>query len=141
MKKRFLHFVRKETLHILRDTRTLLVVIGIPIVLTLMFGFAISTDVNNVDIVISKLNENDLLDKHAVVDEDGDTMIPYGNKYHERIYFFGHDDDPVIYPYNKAIAQLVVHEVPIMNINEITYEELKTIPSNRGTGKLGSSNK
>ena len=52
MNKRFLHFVRKETLHILRDTRTLLVVIGIPIVLTLMFGFAISTDVNNVDIAI-----------------------------------------------------------------------------------------
>ena len=47
---RFAHFVKKESLHILRDTRTILVVIGIPIVLTLLFGFAISTDVNNINI-------------------------------------------------------------------------------------------
>lgn len=49
---RFLYFVKKESLHILRDTRTILVVIGIPIVLTLLFGFAISTDVNNVNVAV-----------------------------------------------------------------------------------------
>ncbi len=47
---RFAHFVKKESLHILRDVRTILVVIGIPIVLTLLFGFAISTDVNNINV-------------------------------------------------------------------------------------------
>ena len=47
---RFSHFVKKEFLHILRDTRTILVVIGIPIVLTLLFGFAISTDVNKINV-------------------------------------------------------------------------------------------
>lgn len=49
---RFLNFIKKESLHILRDTRTVLVVIGIPILLTLMFGFAISTDINNVEIAV-----------------------------------------------------------------------------------------
>lgn len=52
MNSRFLHFVKKETLHILRDTRTILVVMGIPILLTLLFGFAISTDINNVNVAI-----------------------------------------------------------------------------------------
>lgn len=49
---RFLNFIKKESLHILRDTRTVLVVIGIPILLTLLFGFAISTDINNVEIAV-----------------------------------------------------------------------------------------
>lgn len=49
--------------------------------------------------------------------------------------------EAVVYPYNKAIAQLVVHEVPKMNVKEISYEELKAIPSKRGVGRLGSSNK
>lgn len=52
MNSRFLHFVKKEALHILRDTRTILVVIGIPVLLTLLFGFAISTDINNVNVAV-----------------------------------------------------------------------------------------
>ena len=49
--------------------------------------------------------------------------------------------DAVAYPYSKAIAQLVVHEVHKMDIEEISYEELLCIPSGRGTGALGSSGK
>ena len=45
----------------------------------------------------------------------------------------------VYYPYEKAIAQLVLHEVPVMDIKEVSYDELFAIPSKRGTGKLGSS--
>lgn len=47
----------------------------------------------------------------------------------------------IIYPYEKAIAQAIVHEVPKMNVYEISYDKLLTIKSERGTGKLGSSNK
>ncbi len=45
---RFVSFVIKETWHILRDKRTMLILFGIPIVQMLLFGFAISTDVRNV---------------------------------------------------------------------------------------------
>lgn len=47
----------------------------------------------------------------------------------------------IIYPYSKAIAQLVLHEVPQLESKEISYDELKAIPSERGMGALGSSNK
>lgn len=47
----------------------------------------------------------------------------------------------ILYPYTKAIAQLVVHEVTKMNIQEVRYDVLKAIPSCRGDGKLGSSGK
>ncbi len=47
----FLSFVKKETLHILRDPRTMLIVLVVPVVLMLLFGFAISTEVNNVSVM------------------------------------------------------------------------------------------
>lgn len=50
--KRFLIFVRKEMLQILRDWRTMLIIILMPIVQIILFGFAISTEVNNVDVAI-----------------------------------------------------------------------------------------
>lgn len=46
-----------------------------------------------------------------------------------------------VYPYSKAIAQALVVPVPKVEVKEIPYEELKAIESERGLGKLGSSNK
>ena len=48
--KGFFAFVRKEFLHIFRDRRTLLVLIGLPTMLIVLFGFAISTEIRNVNI-------------------------------------------------------------------------------------------
>lgn len=47
----------------------------------------------------------------------------------------------IFYPYKKAIAQAIVINVLDTNIEEITYEELKQIPSERGMGSVGSSGK
>ncbi len=48
----FIAFIIKETRHILRDKRTMLVLFGIPVIEMLLFGFAISTDVRNVRIAV-----------------------------------------------------------------------------------------
>ncbi|MBR3028859.1 MAG: ABC transporter permease [Bacteroidales bacterium] len=50
--KQFISFVIKEARHILRDKRTMLILFGMPTVLMLLFGFAISTDVRNVRTVV-----------------------------------------------------------------------------------------
>ena len=50
--KQFISFVIKEGRHILRDKRTMLILFGMPIVLMLLFGFAITTDVKNVRTII-----------------------------------------------------------------------------------------
>lgn len=49
----FLAFVRKEALHILRDWRTLLVVVLLPIVQIILFGFAVSTEVNDLRVRVA----------------------------------------------------------------------------------------
>ena len=50
--RQFISFIIKETRHILRDRRTMLILFGMPIVMMLIFGFAISTDVKNVRTVV-----------------------------------------------------------------------------------------
>ena len=50
-------------------------------------------------------------------------------------------DEVVIYPYEKAIAQAIFVEVPKLQSEEISVEELLNIKSERGEGMLGSSKK
>ena len=105
--------------------------------------FICLNNVNLNDIVISKLDKKELFDKYGETDDfTGERFIRYGKDEFDLIF---EEDDvyykPVIYPYSKAIAQLVVHEVPVMDAREISYEELKAIPSKRGTRALGSSGK
>lgn len=47
----------------------------------------------------------------------------------------------VLYPYEKAIAQCIMVEVPKLQIEEVSVEDIKSISSERGEGKLGSSGK
>lgn len=47
----FQSLIKKEALHVVRDTRTMIITLVMPLVLLLLFGFAISTEVNNVRVV------------------------------------------------------------------------------------------
>ena len=60
-KHNFGSFVKKESLHILRDRRTMLIVMLIPVVLMILFGFAISTEVNNVNVAVVSPERSDTI--------------------------------------------------------------------------------
>lgn len=51
------------------------------------------------------------------------------------------DIEILTYPYEKAIAEAVLHRVYDVDEEEITYEELKNIKSERGTEGFGSTGK
>lgn len=50
--KSFVVFIKKEFLHILRDRRTLLILVAMPVIQIIMFGFAISTEVKDVNTAV-----------------------------------------------------------------------------------------
>jgi ABC-2 type transport system permease protein len=50
--KRFIGFVTKEFYHIFRDKRSMFILFGMPIVQIMLFGFAITNEINNVNIAV-----------------------------------------------------------------------------------------
>ena len=50
--KQFTAFVKKEFHHIFRDTRTLFILLGMPIMQIIIFGFALTNEVKNSKIAI-----------------------------------------------------------------------------------------
>ncbi|HHB79679.1 MAG TPA: ABC transporter permease [Saprospiraceae bacterium] len=60
MRKVFGAFVVKEIKHILRDVQTLIILIGMPIVLVILFGFAVKNEVNDAKIAIIDMAKDDL---------------------------------------------------------------------------------
>lgn len=53
--KSFLGFFTKETLHIFRDKRTLLILFGLPLIQLLLFGFALRNDLKDIDLAVLDL--------------------------------------------------------------------------------------
>lgn len=82
--------------------------------------FLATTNTNDKPVVISKLDLSN-------ISESAKELI-------EKAY--------IVYPYTKALFQGIVHNVHNeLTRKEISYEELQAIPSERGSGKLGSSGK
>lgn len=50
--KPFIAFVKKEFYHIFRDRRTMLILLGMPVMQIILFGFAITTEVKNVRLAV-----------------------------------------------------------------------------------------
>jgi dUTP pyrophosphatase len=76
----------------------------------------------------------------------GEIFIPINNTGNKTIVITKtpeahYGNDVIVYPYTKAIAQLLLLPVPNVNVKEISFEQLKKIPSKRGDGALGSSGK
>ncbi|HVZ98213.1 MAG TPA: ABC transporter permease, partial [Chitinophagaceae bacterium] len=57
--KQFFIFVKKEWLHIWRDRRTLLILIGMPIVQIILYGFALTNEVKNSSIAVFDQSNDD----------------------------------------------------------------------------------
>ncbi|MDR0420096.1 MAG: ABC transporter permease [Prevotellaceae bacterium] len=57
--KQFLSFVKKEFYHILRDRRTILILLVMPAIQIILFGFAISTEVKNTPIAVFDPSKDD----------------------------------------------------------------------------------
>ena len=51
-------FIKKEFLHIFRDTRTLMILVFMPLIQLLLFGFALSNEVQNVQFALLDLAKN-----------------------------------------------------------------------------------
>jgi ABC-2 type transport system permease protein len=56
--KRFLSLVQKEFCHIFRDTRTMIILLGMPVVQIILFGFALTNEVKNAQFAVLDLSKD-----------------------------------------------------------------------------------
>jgi ABC-2 type transport system permease protein len=57
---RFGAFLHKEFLHILRDRRTLIILFGIPLAQLLLFGYALTNEVKNINVAIADYSHDEM---------------------------------------------------------------------------------
>jgi ABC-2 type transport system permease protein len=65
--KQFLSFVRKEFYHVFRDSKTLLMLFGLPIVQIVLFGFALTNEIKNSKIVICDYAKDEATQNHQQI--------------------------------------------------------------------------
>ena len=85
--------------------------------------FILTYNTNDKPLIISKLDADDISDE----------IVINSKKYNK--------NDVIIYPYKKAICQLVLHILPNLEVEEISHEQLLSIKSERGENGFGSSGK
>jgi len=78
-------------------------------------------------------NDKPFIISKIAIDELGETFEVDGISYNK--------SDVILYPYTKAICQIVMQIVPDLQIKEIDYDKLKEIKSERMTDGFGSSGK
>lgn len=61
--KQFLSFIQKEFYHIFRDRRTLFILLAMPVVLLILFGYAITTEIKSAPVVILDYSRDEVTRK------------------------------------------------------------------------------
>lgn len=61
--KQFISFIRKEFYHIFRDVRTMIILLIIPIILIILFGYAISTEIKSSPIAILDYSQDNVTNR------------------------------------------------------------------------------
>jgi dUTP pyrophosphatase len=99
------------------------------------------TNTNREEICITKLSDEDTKTQYIKWCMSKES---YANEVTENLMQEVYEDMAnhlICYPYSKAIAQALIMPVPEVVVEELSYEELKEIKSERGLGALGSSGK
>lgn len=131
--KQFFSFVKKEFLHIWRDKRTMFILLGMPVVQILIFGFALTNEVKNANIAIldnskdaataslsTQLNSSRYFDieKNLVTYKQVEEEFKKG-KIKLAIVFPPHFDEDLQH-FNKAQVQLLADASDPNTANQLT---------------------
>ncbi len=131
--KQFLSFVKKEFYHILRDKRTMIILLGMPIVQIIIFGFALTNEVKNSKIVILD-NAKDNASASLIAQLDASNYFEIESELHsykeiEKSFRQGKIKMAVVIPphfeedishFNKAQVQLIADASDPNTANQLT---------------------
>lgn len=98
--KRFIGFIKKEFYHIFRDKRSLFILFGMPIAQILLFGFAVTNEINNVNVAIyDKAND---IESQKIIQN-----IAASNYFHVEKMIYDASEVETIFKQGKVKAVLI----------------------------------
>lgn len=131
--KRFIGFVKKEFYHIFRDRRSLFILFGMPIAQIMLFGFAITNEINNVDIaildhskdanteeIINKISASKYFSINQFIEKESDIETIFKKGKVKAVLNFEKDFSKNLVKDNKANIQIVTDATDPNTANTIT---------------------
>lgn len=135
--KQFIAFVKKEFYHIFRDRRTMLILLGMPVVQIILFGFAISTEVKNVRLAVLDPS-NDAVTRKIIDRLDASEYFSVTARFHspqemEAAFLKNKVDMAVVF--GKRFAEgLYRGDARVQLIVDATDPNMSTLERNYATG-------
>ena len=131
--KRFIGFIKKEFYHIFRDRRSLFILFGMPIAQILLFGFAITNEINNVDIaildhskdettkeIINKIAASKYFSIKQMVDREADIASVFKKGQVKAVLNFEQDFSKNLIKERKATIQIITDATDPNTANTIS---------------------
>ncbi|MEN8886112.1 MAG: ABC transporter permease [Winogradskyella sp.] len=131
--KRFIGFIKKEFYHIFRDRRSLFILFGMPIAQILLFGFAITNEINNVDIaildhtrdtttkeIINKIAASKYFSIKQIIEKESDIEAIFKKGKVKAVLNFEKDFSKHLIKENKATIQIITDATDPNTANTIT---------------------
>lgn len=118
--KKFIGFVKKEFYHIFRDQRSLFILFGMPIAQIMLFGFAITNEINNVNIaildqskdtstkkIINKINASKYFSIQQIIPNEAAIEPVFKKGKVKAVLIFENDFEKKLTIQNKATVQVI----------------------------------
>jgi ABC-2 type transport system permease protein len=115
--KQFLSCVRKEFMHILRDRQTLLILLGMPVALIMIFGFALTTEVKNSKFAVLDFSKD--VSSRAIINELD------ASRYFDQVAEL-HSQEQIESVFREGRAKLVV-VFPVSFSSELQHTNRSTV--------------
>ncbi len=133
--KTFLAFIKKEFYHIFRDTRTMLIVLGMPVIQIILFGFAINTEVKDCKVavydpshdiatqrIIERLNTSEYFDVTGYLHSPADINTKFQEGKMDLAIVFGENFNETLMHTGEAQIQLIADATdPNIATNIVNY--------------------
>lgn len=135
--KQFIAFVKKEFYHIFRDRRTMLILLGMPVVQIILFGFAISTEVKNVRLAVLDPS-NDVVTRKIIDRLDASEYFMVTDRFHspqEMENAFLKDEVDMVVVFGERFADgLYTGDARVQLVMDATDPNMSTSRANYATG-------
>lgn len=142
--KQFIAFVKKEFYHIFRDRRTMLILLGMPVVQIILFGFAITTEVRNVRMGVLDPSNDEITRK--IIDRlDASEYFNVTSLYHtpkevEKAFGKGDIDMAIVFT-DRFTDRLYTGEACVQLIADATDPNMATTQTNYASGVIAAAGK